>query len=592
MSDYVVSARKYRPATFATVVGQEALTTTLRNSIASGRLAHAYLFCGPRGVGKTTCARIFAKTINCLSPKPNHEACEECESCRAFNEQRSLNIHELDAASNNSVDNIRQLIDQVAIPPQLGKYKVYIVDEVHMLSTAAFNAFLKTLEEPPSYAIFILATTEKHKLLPTILSRCQIYDFSRIRERDMVRHLAEVASQEGITYEPEALSVIAQKADGGMRDALSIFDQVASFCQGHITYEQTLADLGVLSADYYFRMVDALLAVDVSSALLTLEEVLSKGFDGSLFMGGLNSHLRHLLMSRDERTLPLLDVSEEMRRRYGEQSRRCQPKWLYKAIRRGTNCDIHYRQSQNKRLLVEITLIEMAQDASESGGDDGASGLSPTQQSLQPLRPHTAPSAPVPPEAPSTGGGEPRSSQPAAPPPAGERHPPSPKKGDGEHGARGGQSTSVFSVLGGGFVGKQAAAPASAIPASVPGAEQLPLTQENLAIAWRELVQQLPPEMKASARRLENVVPHLSEGSTSFEAAADNPSLEHLLREVKPRMEAYLRTRFATPPAMVIRVRPESERPKMLSPREQLTEMSNENPALPQLIQRFSLTME
>ena len=339
--NYIVSARKYRPTTFSSVVGQSSLTTTLKNSIASGRLAHAYLFCGPRGVGKTTCARIFAKTINCFNPKENGDACEECESCRAFNEQRSYNIHELDAASNNSVDDIRQLIEQVNIPPQVGKYKVFIVDEVHMLSTAAFNAFLKTLEEPPKHAIFILATTEKHKLLPTILSRCQIYDFSRMTVQDIVGHLEKVAQQEGITYEPAALNVIAQKADGGMRDALSIFDQVASFCQGNITYQQTITDLNVLDYEYYFKLVDFFLTGNVSEIMLTLNDILSKGFEGSHFVGGLNTHFRNLLISRDEATTKLLEVSDDIRQRYAEQAKRCTPKFLYAAIRKCTDCDLN-----------------------------------------------------------------------------------------------------------------------------------------------------------------------------------------------------------------------------------------------------------
>lgn len=376
--NYIVSARKYRPTTFSSVVGQSSLTTTLKNSIASGRLAHAYLFCGPRGVGKTTCARIFAKTINCFNPKENGDACEECESCRAFNEQRSYNIHELDAASNNSVDDIRQLIEQVNIPPQVGKYKVFIVDEVHMLSTAAFNAFLKTLEEPPKHAIFILATTEKHKLLPTILSRCQIYDFSRMTVQDIVGHLEKVAQQEGITYEPAALNVIAQKADGGMRDALSIFDQVASFCQGNITYQQTITDLNVLDYEYYFKLVDFFLTGNISEIMLTLNDILSKGFEGSHFVGGLNTHFRNLLISRDESTTKLLEVSDNIRQRYAEQAKRCTPKFLYAAIRKCTDCDLNYKVSQNKRLLVELTLIEISQIATGEA-DGNPSGLGPTK---------------------------------------------------------------------------------------------------------------------------------------------------------------------------------------------------------------------
>lgn len=316
MEQYIVSARKYRPVNFSSVVGQQALTTTLKNAIASGKLAHAYLFCGPRGVGKTTCARIFAKTINCLNPGPDGEACNACESCVAFNEQRSYNIHELDAASNNSVDEIRQLVEQVRIPPQIGKYKVYIIDEVHMLSTSAFNAFLKTLEEPPHHAIFILATTEKHKILPTILSRCQIYDFNRMSVEDTVAHLAHVAAQEGITAEPEALQVIAQKADGGMRDALSIFDQVVSFTGGQITYERTIANLNVLDYEYYFRLTDQLLKNRISEALLLLNEVINKGFDAGHFINGYSSHLRNLLVSRDAATLSLLEVGASIRQRY------------------------------------------------------------------------------------------------------------------------------------------------------------------------------------------------------------------------------------------------------------------------------------
>ncbi len=342
------------------VVGQAALTATLKNAIANNHLAHAYLFCGPRGVGKTTCARIFAKTINCLNPTANGEACNECESCKAFNEQRSFNIHELDAASNNSVDDIRNLVDQVRIPPQIGKYSVYIVDEVHMLSAAAFNAFLKTLEEPPAHAIFILATTEKHKIIPTILSRCQIYDFNRITINDTVAHLQYVAKNEGVEAEDMALNVIAQKADGAMRDALSIFDQVVSFCGNKITYQGVISNLNVLDYDYYFRLVDALLQNQVPEALMIFDEVLSKGFEGQHFVGGLSSHLRDLMVSRDEMTLPLLEVGESIAERYKEQSKRCELWWLYKALEYANDCDLAYRASRNKRLLVEVMLIRVA----------------------------------------------------------------------------------------------------------------------------------------------------------------------------------------------------------------------------------------
>ena len=359
MENYIVSARKYRPTTFESVVGQEALTQTLRNAIRTNHLAHAYLFCGPRGVGKTTCARIFAKTINCLNPTAEHDACNQCESCTAFNEQRSFNIHELDAASNNSVEDIRSLIDQVRIPPQIGKYSVYIIDEVHMLSQGAFNALLKTLEEPPAYAIFILATTEKHKVLPTILSRCQVYDFSRITVADTIRHLQYVAKQEGINASEEALNVVAQKADGGMRDALSIFDQLVSFCGTTITYEQAIEVLNVLDTDYYFRLVDAALAGGVSDALLLLNEVLVKGFDAGHFVTGFAQHLRDVLVSKDAATVQLLETSETIRVHYQEQAKRCNAKWLFNALDVMNTCDINYRTAKNKRLTVELALVKL-----------------------------------------------------------------------------------------------------------------------------------------------------------------------------------------------------------------------------------------
>ena len=359
MENYIVSARKYRPTTFESVVGQQALTQTLRNAIRSNRLAHAYLFCGPRGVGKTTCARIFAKTINCLTPTADHEACNQCESCTAFNEQRSFNIHELDAASNNSVDDIRSLIDQVRIPPQIGKYSVYIIDEVHMLSQGAFNALLKTLEEPPSYAIFILATTEKHKILPTILSRCQVYDFTRITVADTIHHLQYVAKEEGITVGEEALNVVAQKADGGMRDALSIFDQLVAFCGKNISYEQTIEVLNVLNSDYYFRMIDAALQGAVGDALLLLNEVLQKGFDAGHFITGLAQHLRDVLVSKDAATAQLLETSDAIRQHYQQQATRCNARWIFNALDIMNTCDIHFRTAKNKRLTVELALVKL-----------------------------------------------------------------------------------------------------------------------------------------------------------------------------------------------------------------------------------------
>ncbi|MDO5570712.1 MAG: DNA polymerase III subunit gamma/tau [Bacteroidales bacterium] len=359
MENYIVSARKYRPSTFETVVGQKSLTQTLKNAIANNKLAHAYLFSGPRGVGKTTCARIFAKTINCLNPTANGEPCNECESCKAFNEQRSYNIHELDAASNNSVDDIRELISQVQVPPQIGKYKVFIIDEVHMLSTSAFNAFLKTLEEPPLHAIFILATTEKHKLLPTILSRCQIYDFNRITVKDTVDHLAYVASKENISFEPQALNVIAQKADGGMRDALSIFDQVVSFTNGAVTYHGVIDNLNILDYEYYFRITEAFLEGNVSKALLILNDIILKGFDPQHFINGLSSHLREVMVSKDPSTISLLEVAGDIASKYSDTAKKCDVRFLYKALEISNECDMNYRTSKNKRLLVEIALIKI-----------------------------------------------------------------------------------------------------------------------------------------------------------------------------------------------------------------------------------------
>ena len=381
---YIVSARKYRPSTFESVVGQHALTETLRNSIRQGKLAHAYLFCGPRGVGKTTCARIFAKTINCLNPTSTHDACNQCESCTAFNEQRSFNIHELDAASNNSVEDIRNLIDQVRIPPQIGKYSVYIIDEVHMLSAGAFNALLKTLEEPPSYAIFILATTEKHKVLPTILSRCQVYDFQRITVADIIHHLQYVAQQEGISATEDALNVVAQKADGGMRDALSIFDQLVAFCGETITYERAIEVLNVLDTEYYFRLTEMALQGDVKGALLLLDEVLNKGFDAGNFVSGLAKHLRDVLVSHDEVTIQLIETSDAIRQRYKQQAAHTPATWIFKALNVIVEGETAYKTSKNKRLTVELMLIRLSQIAAVSN-----------QQSAVSTQPIAAPQAAV-----------------------------------------------------------------------------------------------------------------------------------------------------------------------------------------------------
>jgi len=365
MSNFIVSARKYRPVNFDTVVGQPSVTNTLKNAIKTGHAAHAYLFCGPRGVGKTTCARIFAKTLNCFNRTADTEACDQCESCKSFSESRSFNIHELDAASNNSVDDIRSLIDKVRIIPQVGKYSIYIIDEVHMLSQAAFNAFLKTLEEPPEHAIFILATTEKHKIIPTILSRCQIYDFHRIRIEDIVSYLAKVAALEEIKYEEEALNVIALKADGAMRDALSIFDQVASFSSRNITYHEVLENLNVLDYEYFFRITETFLEGSANKAMLLFNEILQRGFDGQNFMGGLAAHFRDLLVSRDESTLSLLEVSDALKKRYKEQALLCKTEFLYPALEICSQCELSFKASRNQRLHVELALIRLANIVAE-----------------------------------------------------------------------------------------------------------------------------------------------------------------------------------------------------------------------------------
>lgn len=431
MDQFVVSARKYRPDTFESVVGQEAITTTLKNAIRSGHIAQSFLFCGPRGVGKTTCARILAKTINCMNPTPDMEACGECESCRGFQENASQNIYELDAASNRSVEAMRSLIEQVRIPPQVGKYKVYIIDEVHMLTTEAFNAFLKTLEEPPAYAKFILATTERHKILPTILSRCQISDFKRINTEDIVKHLQKIAAAEGLTAEEEALRIIAQKADGGLRDALSMFDQLVSFSNGQVTYNQVISLLNILDYDYYFRFTDLFLKGDHTQMLLLFNQVLDQGFDAQHFVNGLNQHFRNLLLSQDAPTRPLLEMSPALLERYGQQSAQCPPQTLLDGMTLCTRCDLDYRASNNKRLLVEMLLLQICalfgqsvfpsvvSNPTEVEGKPSKETTAEAPSAPKPAAPQTAPTpappAAVPQPAPAVA---PQPTTPAAPPPA------------------------------------------------------------------------------------------------------------------------------------------------------------------------------
>ena len=604
MENYLVSARKYRPATFETVVGQRALTTTLKNAIASGKLAHAYLFCGPRGVGKTTCARIFAKTINCLQPTADGEACNECESCRAFNEQRSYNIHELDAASNNSVDDIRQLVDQVRIPPQIGRYKVYIIDEVHMLSTSAFNAFLKTLEEPPRHAIFILATTEKHKILPTILSRCQIYDFCRIGVEEIVAHLTHVAAREGITAEPEALHVIAQKADGGMRDALSIFDQVVSFTGGNISYQGVIENLNVLDYEYYFRLTDHLLAGQVSESLLLFNEVLDKGFDGSHFINGLASHLRDLLVSRDEATLPLLQVGAGIRQRYLEQARHCPLPFLYKAMKLCNDCDLNYRTSKNKRLLVELTLIQVAQ-LTAAADDSPAGGRGPKQeikplfhQSAQPAaQPAAAPiatptPAPAPPSAKQPAAKQPAAKQPAAP--RAEMHP---TPGILQQ-QRDEKRIPVVDVskLGISIRPQQAAATpaqpdqAAAKPQVPTPHTDRPFTEQEANYYWLEYASRLPHEQIALTKRMQGI--HLRQlNPTTCELVVDNDLVAGEFKAQQPAIQAYLQERLHNRQASLqIRISEATEK-KAFGRVEKFQMMAAKNEALMQLKEAFGLEL-
>ena len=580
MENYIVSARKYRPSTFDSVVGQRALTTTLKNAIATGKLAHAYLFCGPRGVGKTTCARIFAKTINCLSPGADGEACNQCESCMAFNEQRSYNIHELDAASNNSVEDIRTLIDQVRIPPQIGKYKVYIIDEVHMLSQAAFNAFLKTLEEPPHHAIFILATTEKHKILPTILSRCQIYDFNRMNVQDTVGHLQYVASKEGIQAEPEALNVIAQKADGGMRDALSIFDQVASFTGGNITYQGVIQNLNVLDYEYYFRLTDFFLENKASDTMLLLNEVLRKGFDAHHFITGLASHFRDLLVSKDPITLPLLEVGASIRERYQQQAQKCEQKFLYRAMKLCNDCDLNYRTSKNKRLLVELTLIQCAQ-LTLPDADDLIGGRSPRKR-LKPL--FTQPiviSTPTP-------------AQPQVGEAAGKRSPLPELKTE--------KRKIPLMKLGTGISirnyqkqeeKKQAATPTNREETVYQeDYKDHIFTEDNIRYYWREFAQQkLPIEEKANAARMMNMSPKLLD-DTTFEVGVDNGMVEKYMNQLLPAIQNHLRERLHNRKiTMKVRVFEAKEVVRAYSPVERFQLMSKKNPKLMKLKEVFGLEL-
>ena len=596
--EYIVSARKYRPITFDSVVGQAALTTTLKNAVKSGKLAHAYLFCGPRGVGKTTCARIFAKAINCQNPTAEGEACNECESCQSFNEQRSLTIFELDAASNNSVEHIKTLMEQTRIPPQLGRYKVFIIDEVHMLSTAAFNAFLETLEEPPAHVIFILAPTEKHKILPTILSRCQIYDFERMTIRNTVDHLKHVAQQEGITFEEQALAVIAEKADGGMRDALSIFDQAASFCQGNITYEKVIEDLNVLDAENYFQIIDLSINNKVGDIMVLLNNVINKGFDGGLLIQGLAKHVRNVLMAKDPQTLPLLEVSDQQRQRYQEQAKKCETRFLYQALKKMNQCDINYRQSSNKRLLVELTLIEIAQITQPAEEGDSA-GRSPRrlkslfkhlmrQAQPKPAAPQVAAAKPVAPKETSTPTTASITSEPRPTSQAREASQPSlPSKPAVK---LGGIGFSWNNLMDQGKPSKINIIPGTVSPA-IAQQKNAQFSQEDLELQWMAMCNRMPQELSGIATRMKNMNPTITE-LPQIEVQVDNALIKQEMEDFKGRIVSSLRNGLQNESlSLEIVIVEQKEQVKVMTRREQFEKLTKENPAIDKLRQVFNLEL-
>lgn len=603
MDEYIVSARKYRPMSFDSVVGQQALTTTLKNAVKSGKLAHAYLFCGPRGVGKTTCARIFAKAINCENPTNEGEACNECESCKAFAEGRSYNIFELDAASNNSVENIKTLMEQTRIPPQVGRYKVFIIDEVHMLSTAAFNAFLKTLEEPPAHVIFILATTEKHKILPTILSRCQIYDFERMTVPNIINHLKAVAEKENIQYDEQALNIIAEKADGGMRDALSIFDQAASFSQGNITYQKVIEDLNVLDEDNYFNIINLALENKVSDIMVLLNNVINKGFDGGHLINGLASHVRNVLMAKDVQTLPLLEVSEQQRKRYQEQAQKCPTLFLYNALKIMNQCDVEYRQSSNKRLLVELTLIQVAQ-ITQKDDDVPASGRSPkrlkslfknlivkaqqkpTQQVVGSLKHHHEESHK------STDNETPVTIAPSS-------NSSSEALTSNQSGAAivthglptsinlGGMGLSVSNLL----KGEERKNTNANEPEVTNKEEKEEFSQQELIVQWRAMCKRMPNGMQALAQRMGNITPTITAFPNIQILAENNIQLSELL-PIKARIRATLAKYLHNGQLEVdIRLAKQEEIKPMLTPHQELEKLKKENQPVLRLIEALSLDL-
>ena len=599
MSEYIVSARKYRPMSFDSVVGQQALTTTLKNAVKSGKLAHAYLFCGPRGVGKTTCARIFAKAINCEHPIAEGEACNECESCNAFNEGRSYNIFELDAASNNSVENIKSLMEQTRIPPQVGRYKVFIIDEVHMLSTAAFNAFLKTLEEPPAHVIFILATTEKHKILPTILSRCQIYDFERMTVRDIIGHLKSVAEKENIKYDEQALNVIAEKADGGMRDALSIFDQAASFSQGDISYQKVIEDLNVLDEENYFNIIDLALENKVSEIMVLLNTVINKGFDGGNLINGLASHVRNVLMAKDAQTLPLLEVSDQQRQRYQSQAQKCPTPFLYDALKIMNRCDVEYRQSSNKRLLVELTLIEVAQ-ITQKEDDVPASGRSPKRlKSLFKKLIMKAQSKPTPQVVGSLKRAN-AASQGVADGVVSPVKDDAAPKIETSITAPKPVPTAMSGSLNLGSLGmsfdnllkSKDKKPAYIDEPEVTNKEENEsFSQQDLVVQWRSMCSRMPSDMQALAQRMKNITPTITE-FPHIQVLAENKIQLNELLSIKARIRATLaKTLHNGQLELTIRLAEQDEIKPMLTPRQELEKLKQTNKPVMKLIEALGLEL-
>ena len=601
MDNFIVSARKYRPATFETVVGQQHITNTLKNAIKNNQLAQAFLFCGPRGVGKTTCARILAKTINCENLQPNGEACGVCHSCVSFQNGNSFNIHELDAASNNSVDDIRSLIDQVRIPPQAGRYKIYIIDEVHMLSQAAFNAFLKTLEEPPHYAIFILATTEKHKILPTILSRCQIFDFNRIRVEDMANHLASIAKKEQITYEPDGLHIIAQKADGGLRDALSMFDQIVSFSDGNVTYRTVIDNLNILDYDYYFNIIDSLLKEDTAGTLLLFDEILSKGFDGSHFISGLSEHFRNLLVSKDQTTLKLLEVSEGIKAKYLQQSQASSVSFLLSAMNIANQCDLSYKLSKNQRLQVELALLKMCHlpsafnmltaPAGEMTAQAGQVKKKPDTPAVsQPVTAKVTDNVPVVSDQPVTY----NKSEPLKEPVKNEAEPVTAEKPKPSFIPNLNSPSTSIKIPSLKDLGKNSAAEmAGEDDPYIKGDAKEDFTMDNFLKYWSDYAAKIKAERNMSLFTIFTANAPAMLKPYEFEVVVANKVQENLFREEKPNLMNYLRVglrNFDIEVSTRVDEIKASKRPYTTS--EKYQHMASKNPQLAELKRRFNLDLD